>query len=459
MKLQAVLDLIPEIHEFMTPEEMDESTFALAKQYPDIVQVDQVGESTRNYPIYRLKIGSGQKKALIFGCPHPNEPIGAMMIEHLAKILCEQPALLQELDTTFHLIKCVDPDGLHLNEGWLKGPFTYANYASHFYRPASVKQVEWTFPFHYENYHFDEPLSETKAIMRVIDEVKPDVLYSLHNSSFGGVYWYLTQNNSAVVDHLGAAAQRVDLPLSLGEPEMPFCKTYGDAIYQLPQSADMYEYFKANLDKDPAEVMKGGGCSADYLSTQNPDAFTIICEMPYFFCPDSNNLAPCADMTRKEAILKGFEIQDTYLAELKHAYAKLQPYADATSSCMLALAERCEDHQDHRDAQRALMDANPSEYEVPCTISSRFDNLIGTPWYTLIAFGMVRSAAKQTLNRSDLSEQAVHDLNKLVSKTEQFINEKCAWIDAQVPCQPIAIRKLVSVQMESALLALGMKGE
>ena len=105
MKLQAVLDLIPEIHEFMTPEEMDESTFALAKQYPDIVQVDQVGESTRNYPIYRLKIGSGQKKALIFGCPHPNEPIGAMMIEHLAKILCEQPALLQELDTTFHLIK------------------------------------------------------------------------------------------------------------------------------------------------------------------------------------------------------------------------------------------------------------------------------------------------------------------------------------------------------------------
>ena len=105
------------------------------------------------------------------------------------------------------------------------------------------------------------------------------------------------------------------------------------------------------------------------------------------------------------------------------------------------------------------MDANPSEYEVPCTISSRFDNLIGTPWYTLIAFGMVRSAAKQTLNRSDLSEQAVHDLNKLVSKTEQFINEKCAWIDAQVPCQPIAIRKLVSVQMESALLALGMKGE
>ena len=459
MKLRDVLDLIPEIKEFMTPEEMDESTFALAKKYPDLVRVDQVGESTQHYPIYRLHIGSGHKKALIFGCPHPNEPIGAMMIEHLSRILCEQEELLKELDTTFHFIKCVDPDGLHLNEGWLKGPFSYENYASHFYRPASLKQVEWTFPFHYKNYHFEEPLSETQAIMRVIDEVKPDMMYSLHNSSFGGVYWYVTKNDAGVVNHLADAAARVDLPLNLGEPEMPFCETYKPAVYQLPQSGDIYDYYEANLDKDPAEVMKGGGCSADYLEPQNKDAFTIICEMPYFFCPDSNNLSACTDMSRKEAILKGFAIQDEYLDALKKAYARLQPYADPQSSCMLALAERCEDNQDHRNAQKSIIAAHPEEYEVPCTISSRFDNLIGTPWYTLIAFGMVLTATKQTLETKELDAQAKAELEALIQEASAFVHEKCEEINKTTPCAPIEIRKLISVQMESALLALGMKGE
>ena len=134
----------------------------------------------------------------------------------------------------------------------------------------------------------------------------------------------------------------------------------------------------------------------------------------------------------------------------------LQKYADPESSCMIALAERIDNSTAHRDAQLALMDAKPEEFDVPCTKASKFDNLIGTPWYGLLAFGMINTAAKQTMAATDDPEvKAV--MEDVLKESEAYLKAKCDEIDAQAPCTPIPVRKLVSVQMESALLALGMK--
>ena len=63
MNIEDVLKQIPEIPVFLSVEEMDESTMALQKQYPKLVSVDQVGESEKHHPIYRMRIGKGKKKA------------------------------------------------------------------------------------------------------------------------------------------------------------------------------------------------------------------------------------------------------------------------------------------------------------------------------------------------------------------------------------------------------------
>ena len=70
---------VPAYDTFLTVDEMDASTLQLAKDYPDVVTVTEVGRSRWNHPIYCLKIGSGSQNALMYGTPHPNEPIGAMM--------------------------------------------------------------------------------------------------------------------------------------------------------------------------------------------------------------------------------------------------------------------------------------------------------------------------------------------------------------------------------------------
>ncbi|MCR4401132.1 MAG: M14 family zinc carboxypeptidase, partial [Syntrophomonadaceae bacterium] len=144
--LERTLAAIPDYRTFFTVDELDLSTRRLAAEYPGLVELTTAGLSRDGHPILQLRIGSGRRRALLFGCPHPNEPIGAMMLEYLSRRLCEDPDLLRELDYTWYIIKCVDVDGTRLNEGWFKGPFTPLHYAMHFYRPAMHQQMEWTFP-------------------------------------------------------------------------------------------------------------------------------------------------------------------------------------------------------------------------------------------------------------------------------------------------------------------------
>src|SRR5690606_37540367 len=128
-------------------------------------------------------------------------------------------ALREALDYTWHFIPTVDPDGSRLNEGWFAGPFNRTHYARHFFRPAAHQQVEWTFPFAYKRAFFDKVLPETLALMRVIDELKPEFMYSLHNAEYGGVYYYLSDQAEPLYGLLGEIPGWEGLPLHLGEPE------------------------------------------------------------------------------------------------------------------------------------------------------------------------------------------------------------------------------------------------
>ena len=453
MDIETILSKLPQIDAFMSAAEMDESTFALAKKYPKLVCVTQVGESRKGHPLYCLKIGNGRKKALMYGCPHPNEPIGCMMLEQLSRLLCEQVDWLKELDTTFYMIKASDPDGLELNSGWLKGPFTYENYAKHFFRPISDQQVEWTFPLHYKNYHFTDCLPETQAIMKLMEELKPDFVYSLHNSSFGGVYYYVSRDDKEIIAKLPKAAQRVSLPLNLGEPECAFSKTYAPAVYEFLKGTQYYDYYEANLDGNPCDAMVCGGSSLDYMNTIRSDAFVMMCEEPYFYCPMSNDLSLC-DITRKEAILHGLEVGKQIRDHLRKAMKRLAPYADASSQYMRALSMYTNEDEREITAQKALMDANPEEYSKMATKASWFDNFVAAKWYPLLGFGMVIGCAEQ-LRKASIDDPAQkEELRTLIQDCEAFIDASCQEIEAIVPCHPINIRTLVSVQLESAISVL-----
>ncbi len=165
-----------------------------------------------------VSIGNGPRNALVFAGPHPNEPIGFLTVLSLAEFVREN-----DLGHTWHIIGCVDPDGARLNESWYAGPLDRERYLRGFYRPPFHEQVEWTFP---------DGLPETRALKNVIDEVRPDLLCSLHNGELGGVFYYLSEDRPRLADTL--AHLPTGIPLHVGEAELPGTRRIRPGVFVFP---------------------------------------------------------------------------------------------------------------------------------------------------------------------------------------------------------------------------------
>src|SRR5690606_35064038 len=126
-ELEAALARVPDYDRFYTFAEMLDSAHGVAASHPDLVSIERVGSSTEGRPIEMVRIGDGPQRLLLYALPHPNEPIGAVLVQFLLEELVANEALRR--GRSWYLLPCVDPDGTVLNEGWFAGPFTVRNYA------------------------------------------------------------------------------------------------------------------------------------------------------------------------------------------------------------------------------------------------------------------------------------------------------------------------------------------
>ncbi len=450
INFDALLDAIPDYQEFLTVDEMDASSKRLAEQYPDSVELFEMGRTRDDHPLYCLKIGSGSKNALLFGCPHPNEPIGAMMLEYLSRTLAEDDDLRSQLDYTWYIVKSWDADGTKLNEKWFKGPFTLYNYARNFFRPAGHQQVDWTFPIDHKNLHFHNPIPETQAMMDLIDRIQPTFIYSLHNAGFGGVYWYITDEIKSVYEAMGQAAARQGIPLSLGEPEAPYCITFAPAIYKMLGIEQHYDYLEQYGIAEPEKDIKCGTSSADY-SYGRHGSFTLVTELPYFFDPRIADLSP-GDITRREAMEKnlGFADEiDTFVCEiLDHTKAYLNP----DNPFKLAL-EAFTDVKNTHEATRKMISENP-DFAKTATNAEIFDNLLISKFYKLLMLGLLFRAHETELSAlpDSAEEEPRQTLASAAEQAKERLRELSAELEEKINYEVIPIKKLIAIQLESGLI-------
>jgi hypothetical protein len=442
----AILDDVPDFESFLSVDELNASTRQLAQAFPGTVERFQVGSSRAGDPIEALKIGAGPKRALLFAMPHPNEPIGSMMLEYLSRRLAEDAGLRESLGYTWYLVKCVDPDGMRLNEGWFRGPFSIGNYARHYYRPPSYQQVEWTFPVDYKTLHFDNPLPETRALMSLIDQVRPDFIYSLHNSGFGGAYFYLSHPAEPLYQPFYQVVASQDLPLHLGEPEMVFAVTYADAIYQVPPISQMYDFLAKQTGKDPAEIIKGGTSSFDYARNYG-DPFCLVCEMPYFYNPLIHDTSP-SDMRRRDAVLQGVAQSQEDLELMRSQYERVMDQLTVSSPFRDSITHYLETLAPYLQAQENWARTDPETDKV-ATVAAKFDSLVINKFYQLLSLGMFVRMIQVQIDATGISP-ALQSAGEAAREAFAKRNEELA---AELPYEVIPIRKLVRVQLGSALLA------
>ncbi|MFX1475166.1 MAG: M14 family zinc carboxypeptidase [Promethearchaeota archaeon] len=444
-----ILDQVPAYKEFLTVDELDDSSRHLAAEFAH-VDLLTIGASTAERPILSLKIGEGTRTALLFAFPHPNEPIGSLTVEFLARFLAEHPDITQTLGYTWYLIKAVDPDGAALNEGWFKGKFDPVKYARHFYRPASHEQIEWTFPVHYKHLSFSNPPPETQALMRIIDQTKPDFMFSLHNAGFCGVYWYITHSIKELYPDLTRMAAREQLPLHRGEPEAPYIKKLHPAIFQMFGIQSLYDFYEANGSKAPHQLIKCGTSSDDYLlQATKGKGFTLVCEMPYFYDKALGDDS-ATEYDRRQLRLDNLDHALEIYRYVQLHFKAIRPYCDSTSRIFTAVADAI-DNYEKRIAPRLQHAKTAAMYEGKATVAQAFDSQVASKYYRVLLPAMV---ARLCDDATPTTPAAQRLLEKTKSELNQWVAHTITTLLKGTDFEVIPIQKLVKVQVGSALSAI-----
>ncbi|MFF4661056.1 M14 family zinc carboxypeptidase [Streptomyces sp. NPDC001381] len=211
---------------------MDELTAraaALAARRPRDAALRRVGVSREGTPLWLLTVGRGSRQVLVVAGPHANEPVGGATVLRLAERALADPRLTEGADATWNLLLCLDPDGLRRNEGWLTGPYSLGRYFRHFFRPGFLEQPEWL-----PDGAPGAALPETRALLRLQDELKPFFQCSLHGVDIGGGFVELTRDLPGLDRRIAHAAARLGIPRELGPYDTLYWPGLGPAVYRIP---------------------------------------------------------------------------------------------------------------------------------------------------------------------------------------------------------------------------------
>lgn len=270
-----------------TVNELSSSLRALCERYPNICRIRRIGLSRDGAPLELLSIGGGSRNALVIGGPHANEPAGFLTVLDLATMLCESPGLRAGLGFAWHFVACADPDGARLNEGWFGGPYTVGHHHRHHYRPAMADQPEWTFPGPAGGNRvgggpgrFDRPLPETRALMAVIDELRPVFMTSLHNADFSGAYFQVSRDLPGLAADLARVAAGHDVPLDLAPIDTVGYRVAGPGVFLLPPAERIDFVETGQVTRGPRPW---GASSWHYADRHH--TFTLIAEVPTWASP------------------------------------------------------------------------------------------------------------------------------------------------------------------------------
>ena len=369
--------------------------------------------------------------------PHPNEPIGTLTLEFLCRLFCENAALRERLDVTLHVIKVADPDGLALNEGWFKGRFSPLRYALNYYRPPHREQVEWSFPVSYKTLQFDTPSPETAVVMRIMERVRPTFFYSLHNAGFCGVYFYVSHERPALFDAFHRLVADQGLPLHLGEPEVPYLRTLAPAVYALFGIDETYDYMASALDEDPAPLIEAGTSADDWLRGVS-DAFSLVCELPYYTAPALAD-ASGAGCTRADAVRTGIARAESLHEECARGFRQL---ADRAPDHRLTRSVEDYLHKTPKRLAAERAHAEAAEYDREATRAEALDATACRAFYHVLYLGEVFRIAEMVGAPALAAE--------LRTRLAAIVGE----IEAESALRVLPLRPLVAVQAGAGLLAL-----
>ena len=421
--------------EFLTVNELENELQKFPRK--DLIEISQIGKSPNGYSILSVKIGNGKNSALVFGFPHPNEPIGSLTCLSLIKTISENEYLRNRF--TWHIIPCADPDGAKLNEGWFKGKFTIEKYAKNFYRSMTPLQTDWTFPLKYKNHIFTDSPSNVIALAKLIANTRPQLVYPIHNAGMSGAYFFMTKYfGHKFYKELIDLCENLSIPLDMGEPELEIMQEWKKPVYREFTGKEYYDYYE-NVGIEPDK--KTGDSSIGYSKNFNQEVVGIIGEIPYIYDKriEDNSLTK---KTRRENIIN----EIAKLEKLKKFVNNILLTADLNKSSIFYDLFRYIVVQWDKALRARKKYLEQEEYAQMATVSQEFSTNVIPIFRQSLLLGELR----RLLIESPKTMQNI----KLIEDVENEITARIEFVKENSNIKTFSIRKLVQLQLGFLLLSL-----
>ncbi|MCX4424149.1 M14 family zinc carboxypeptidase [Streptomyces mirabilis] len=383
---------------------------------PGALRLRAVGTSRAGRPLWLLSAGHGPRHILTVAGAHANEPVGGVTSLSLAERFAREPALLQESGCTWNFLLCLDPDGASLAGRWLTGrpgeglpgeglpgegraaaeaSPTLRGYYRRFYRPAFAAQPEFP-PV------TSDPrpvMPESEALVRLIDELRPVVQFSLHGVEVGGSFLQLTR----AVPGAAAAYRRIAADLGIPLEHRPF-----DGMGWLAESPGVLVL----PDSGPTEERDPSGFTsqATWLYAMRHGTVSAVVEAPFWSVAGVSDPRPVAEPRREVA--EASEILLGRAKQLEAVVGELGPRAPETPEEIA-----------HFTAARELMDIGPGV--VDTWNSAELATTVGNA----VSLGV--AARRIPLRAAAMMRQALGGAPALDTLVEAWARELASTFDAR----------------------------
>ncbi|UCM90266.1 M14 family zinc carboxypeptidase [Streptomyces marincola] len=276
----------------------------MVRRHPRAMRLRTVGRSRGGDPLLLLTVGHGARNVLLVAGAHANEPVGGATSLRLAHKLAtgatgaggttgtggrvaDGRGLFDLSRASWHFLLCLDPDGARLNESWLHGPPDLHRYFRGFYRPLFASQPEFL-PMPDDG---RPRLPESETLLALLDELRPEIQFSLHGSEMGGAFVQSTRG----IPGLSGALRDVSGSLSIPVDIRPFdgidWHAAGPGVLVLPEPGD-------GRERDPSGLTTG----TTWLYPARHGTATVILEVPAWAVAAVADPAPHPDPEKAVAL-------------------------------------------------------------------------------------------------------------------------------------------------------------
>lgn len=442
-----ITEKVPDYTGYLSYEELEENSQQLSRDYPSTVRLLNAGKSEEGRPINALKIGNGRHNILIYGFPNPEEPLGGLVIDYLSEVLASNEKLLREMDCTWHFIKCIDPDGAKLTEGYLKGPLTPDNFAKNFYRTPNYLTGEMNFPFSYgEILDLNTPTKETLALIKIMNSMEFSFISSLHVMKFGEMTFAVSGPCPKIYSQLQHTAKENNIPLR---------KRFGDIVapgiqlarYMTPAA----NYVRMTMQGLSPLQKVTGAFSFEYARMINPRLFMMIPECTTWYDPRCYDDPPSGSKLRETMDYVGGAFGKAARL-VRDSYKEALPYLDPNSPFARMLGEVVEGME---HPVIGVVDPDPTiakeELDLETTLSQKISTEARADIYRLFNVGASIRMIDWESERNHKGELKLRLIReKLQTEFDQYSSE----LDAKYDIRHYPLKNLVAMNLASLLVSI-----